>query len=119
MLATRYDIINYLRHAMAFDDVEQVRVLYVDVRRRLVAEEVVASGTREAVQVRSRDIVLRGLDVNAAGLMIVHNHPSGDPSPSAADRRFTRELAQAASLFDLRLHDHLIVAAGGESVIAL
>ena len=119
IVATRHELIDYCRQCMAHDRDEQLRVFFLNGRRELLAEEVIARGGPDGVMVRPRQILARALEVGASGLMLVHNHPSGDPAPSDLDRRFTRKLAVAAEALGIRLHDHLIVARGGQHCIAI
>ncbi len=117
LLATRYDLLRYLHHAMAFDTDESLRAFFLDAARRLIAEEVVARGGPDAIAVEPRQVLTRALAVGAAGLILVHNHPGGDPAPSDADRRFTRRLATAGECLGVQLHDHLIVSRSGSGSI--
>jgi len=119
IVATRHELIDYCRQLMAHDRDEQLRVFFLNGRRELLAEEVIARGGPEGVMVRPRQILARALEVGASGLTLVHNHPSGDPAPSDLDRRFTRKLAVAAEALGIRLHDHLIVARDGQHCIAI
>ncbi|MDP1025967.1 JAB domain-containing protein [Sphingomonas sp. KR1UV-12] len=110
-------MLDYLRHAMAFDPVEQLRAFFVNTRRELIAEEQIARGGPSGVSVEPRQVLVRALALGATGVILVHNHPSGDPMPSPADRRFTRRLATAGECLGIQLHDHLIVARGGTHAI--
>lgn len=113
IMATRYEVVEYLRHCMAHDAAESLRVFFLNARRELLAEEEVARGGPDGVLVEPRVILARALELGATGLFLVHNHPSGDPTPSLADGRFTRALATAGGFLGIRLHDHLIVARDG------
>ncbi|MBJ6123203.1 JAB domain-containing protein [Sphingomonas mollis] len=113
IIATRHDLIRYLHHRMAHDGEESIRVFFVNGRRELLAEEVLAHGGPDAVAIEPRRVIVRALELAATGIVLIHNHPSGDPSPSIADRRFTRRLALAGDCLGIRLHDHLIVARDG------
>ena len=104
---------DYLVFEMGGDRSESVRVLYLDVKSRLIADDTIFVGTIDTTTFSSREIVRRALDLNAARFILVHNHPSGDPSPSAEDRLRTAEVAAAAALFEIELVDHLVVASGG------
>lgn len=117
MLATRYELIDYLHHRMAYDVTEGLRVFFLNRRRELIAEEVVARGGPDGVVTEPRQVLARALEVGATGLILVHNHPSGDSRPSAADRRFTRLLATAGECLGIRLHDHLVVARDGVRLV--
>lgn len=113
IVATRYELIDYLHHRMAHDVVEGLRVFFLNRRRELIAEEVVARGGPDGVAAEPRQLLVRALECGATGLILVHNHPSGDPTPSLADRRFTRALAAAGSHLGIAIHDHLVVARDG------
>jgi len=105
-------LMGYLHAALAREPVEQVRVLYLDNRNRLIADEQQARGTVNHTPLYPREVVKRALEHQAAALILVHNHPSGDPTPSRADIEMTRELAAAAKALGLALHDHVIVGNG-------
>jgi DNA repair protein RadC len=113
IVATRYDLLHYLHQSMAFEGEEALRVFFVNTRRELIAEEVLAHGGPAAIVVEPRVVIVRALALAAAGVVLVHNHPGGDPTPSVADRRFTRRLAIAAECLGIAVHDHLIVARDG------
>jgi DNA repair protein RadC len=105
-------LMDYLNAAMAREPVEQFRVLYLDTRNRLLADEVQARGTVNHAPVYPREVVRRAIELHACAIIMVHNHPSGDPSPSAADVEMTREVKNAASIMSVLLHDHIIVGNG-------
>jgi DNA repair protein RadC len=117
IVSTRYELLDYCHHAMAHDRHESLRVFFVNLRRELIAEEVIAHGGPDHLAVEPRRILVRALELGATGLILVHNHPSGDPMPSDADRRFTQRLANGAASLGLRLHDHLVVARDGHDRI--
>ena len=102
----------YLAAAMSRDKVEQFRVLFLDPKNRLIADEVQGRGTVNHTPVYVREVVKRALELHSTALILVHNHPSGDPSPSRADIDITADLRDAARLFDVTVHDHLIVGNG-------
>lgn len=102
----------YLTSAMSRDRTEQFRVLFLDTRNRLIADEPQARGTVNHTPVYPREVVKRALELHATALILVHNHPSGDPAPSRADREMTREIGQAAAALGITLHDHIIVGNG-------
>jgi DNA repair protein RadC len=102
-------LIDYLLAALGNEPVEQLRVLYLDSRNRLIADVVHARGTLNHTPVYPREIMKTALDVHASAIILVHNHPSGDPSPSQADIILTREIAIAARSLGLLLHDHIII----------
>ncbi|MGB3409402.1 MAG: DNA repair protein RadC [Jannaschia sp.] len=107
-------LLTYLRTAMAHRGVEQFRTLYLDRKNVLIADEVLAEGTVDHVPVYPRVVVKRALELDASALILVHNHPSGDPTPSEADIAMTRAIRDALEVLGLVLHDHLIVGKGRE-----
>lgn len=113
ILSNKPALLDYLRFAMAFDPVERFRILFLNATNELVADELMAIGTAAAVQIFPREVVKRCLEIGATAMLLVHNHPSGNPIPSAADRAMTRRLAQAARYFDIMIHDHLVIARDG------
>jgi DNA repair protein RadC len=102
----------YLAAAMMREKVEQARVLFLDPKNRLIADEVQARGTVNEAPVYAREVVKRALELHATALILVHNHPSGDPTPSRGDLQITAEIRQAAALFNIVLHDHLVIGNG-------
>ena len=107
-------LLDYCHTAMAHRETEQFRVLYLDRKNVLVADEEQARGTVDHVPVYPREVVKRALELNASALILVHNHPSGDPSPSEADIAMTERIRAAAEALGLVLHDHLIVGKSRE-----
>jgi DNA repair protein RadC len=105
-------LIDYLKGALARERVEHVHVLYLDTRNRLLADEAQARGTVNHTPVYPREVVKRALELQATALILVHNHPSGDPTPSRADIEMTAEIKAAAQVFGIVLHDHLIIGNG-------
>jgi DNA repair protein RadC len=108
-------LVDYLTAALAREKVEQVRVLFLDPRNRLIADEAQGKGTVNHTPVYPREIVKRALEVGATALILVHNHPSGDPAPSRADIDMTAEVKAAAGVFGIVVHDHLIVGNGRQT----
>nr|WP_302474180.1 DNA repair protein RadC [Roseococcus sp. MDT2-1-1] len=106
-------LLDYLTAALSRERVEQFRVLFLDARNRLLAEEVLGTGTVNHAPVYPREIMRRAIALHATALILVHNHPSGDPTPSRADVEMTREVAEAARMLGITLHDHLIIGRGG------
>ncbi len=102
----------YLRTAMAHEINEQFRLLFLDRKNALIAEEVQTRGTVDHAPVYVREVVKRALDLGATALILVHNHPSGDPTPSRADIEMTREIVTAAAPLGIAVHDHVIVGRG-------
>jgi len=107
-------LIDYCHTAMAHRDTEQFRVLFLDRKNVLIADEAQASGTVDHVPVYPREVVKRALELNASALILVHNHPSGDPTPSPEDITMTTRIEAAAQALGLTLHDHLIIGKSTE-----
>lgn len=105
-------LMDYLNAAIARERVEQFRILFLDHRNRLIADEPQTRGTVNHTPVYPREVAKRALELNASALILSHNHPSGDPQPSAADIQMTREIAEAARAVAVTLHDHVVVGNG-------
>lgn len=102
-------LLEYCQATMAHRDTEQFRILFLDTKNVIVADEEQAKGTLDHVPVYPREVVKRALELNAAAIILVHNHPSGDPTPSRADIQMTAQIDQAASALGITVHDHLII----------
>ena len=100
---------------MAFAEKEQFRLLFLDKRNALIADEVQQSGTVDHTPVYPREVVKRALELSASALILVHNHPSGDPTPSPADIKMTREIMEIAKPLGITVHDHIIVGREGHA----
>jgi DNA repair protein RadC len=109
LLGSWNQLLDYLRVAQGENRTEQFRLLFLDAKNRLIADEVHQTGTIDETPVYPREVAKRALELGAAALIVVHNHPSGDPSPSKADIAITRDIAAALRALDIALHDHLIV----------
>ncbi len=107
-------VLDYCHTAMAHLETEQFRVLYLDRKNVLIADEAQAKGTVDHVPVYPREVVKRALELNASAMILVHNHPSGDPTPSDADIAMTDRIQQAAEVMGISLHDHLIIGKSRE-----
>lgn len=107
-------VLDYCHTTMAHRETEQFRVLYLDTRNTLIADEEQARGTVDHVPVYPREVAKRALQLNATALILVHNHPSGDPTPSEADIAMTDRVNQACSALGIALHDHLIIGKSRE-----
>lgn len=107
-------LLDYCRTTMAHRDTEQFRVLYLDRKNVLIADEEQAKGTVDHVPVYPREVIKRALSLNASAIILVHNHPSGDPSPSQSDITMTNEIERAANALSITLHDHLIIGKSAE-----
>lgn len=107
-------LIDYCHTAMSHRDTEHFRVLFLDNRNALIADEEQARGTVNHVPVYPREIAKRALELNASALILVHNHPSGDPTPSDNDLAMTARVQAALDALDIALHDHIVVGRAGE-----
>ena len=114
VLSSWTDVVTYCRTTMAHRDTEQFRVLFLDRRNRVIADEAQAEGTVDHVPVYPREIARRALELNACALILVHNHPSGDPTPSAADIDMTAKVVSACGALDIVIHDHMIIGKDDE-----
>lgn len=106
-------LLAYVRVALAEEPREQFRCLFLDRRNGLMRDELIGNGTVDHAPVYPREVVRRALELSASALILVHNHPSGDPTPSQADIATTRQIIEAARLFKIEVHDHLVVGRGG------
>ncbi|MFV0514530.1 MAG: RadC family protein [Jhaorihella sp.] len=107
-------VLDYCHTTMAHRETEQFRVLYLDRKNTLIADEEQARGTVDHVPVYPREVAKRALELNASALILVHNHPSGDPTPSQSDIDMTARVQAACTALDLTLHDHLIIGKSRE-----
>lgn len=114
VLSSWADLLDYCRTAMAHRETEQFRILFLDRKNVLIADEEQARGTVDHVPVYPREVVKRALELNASALILVHNHPSGDPTPSEADILVTGQIQDAAGTLGIVLHDHLIIGKSRE-----
>jgi DNA repair protein RadC len=108
-------VIDYCRAAMAFEAQEQFRILFLDKKNRLIADELQQRGTVDHTPVYVREVVKRALELSASAIILVHNHPSGDPTPSRADIDMTNQIVSAAKPLGVLIHDHIIVGREGYS----
>lgn len=102
-------LLNYCRSAMQFEGKEQFRVLFLDRKNRLIADEVLGQGTVDRAPVYPREVIKRALELNSTAIILAHNHPSGDPTPSQSDLVMTENIVTAAKSIGLTVHDHLII----------
>ncbi|MFC7053038.1 DNA repair protein RadC [Hansschlegelia quercus] len=114
-LSSWSSVIDYCRTAMAFDDRERFRILFLDKKNGLIADEVQQTGTIDHTPVYPREVVRRALELRASALILVHNHPSGDPTPSRADIEMTRTIVDIAKPLGIEVHDHVIVGREGHA----
>ena len=108
-------LIDYLHADMAHRAVERVRVLHLNSRNMLIRDELIAEGSIDQAAVHTREVIRRALDLGSAALILVHNHPSGEPSPSKQDITLTREIAQAGKPLGIAVHDHVVIGSTGHS----
>lgn len=114
-LSSWNDVIGYCRSSMAFADKEQFRLLFLDKRNQLIADEVQQTGTVDHTPVYPREVIKRALELSATALILVHNHPSGDPTPSQADIQMTKAIVDIAAPLGISVHDHIIVGKNGHT----
>lgn len=103
------DLLSYCRAAMADEKTELFRILFLDKKNILIADEVQQRGTVDHTPVYPREVVKRALELGASAIILVHNHPSGDPTPSRADVEMTNQIVKAAAALNIRVHDHLVI----------
>jgi DNA repair protein RadC len=106
---------DYLRATMAFAPREEFRVLFLDKRNQLIADEVQGRGTVDHTPVYPREVARRALELSATAIILAHNHPSGDPNPSAADVAMTREIVSVLAPLKIVVHDHVILGRNGHA----
>ena len=115
MLSSWSSVIDYCRTAMAFADKEQFRILFLDKRNQLIADELQQVGTVDHTPVYPREVVKRALELSATAIILVHNHPSGDPTPSNADIQMTKSIVAISAPLGISVHDHIIVGKNGHA----
>jgi DNA repair protein RadC len=113
LLNTWHVIIEYCRAAMAFNEVESFRLLFVDKKQQLIADEVQQTGSVDHTPVYAREVIKRALELSATSIIMVHNHPSGDPTPSTADIEMTKKIVAAGQPLGIQVQDHIIVGRRG------
>jgi DNA repair protein RadC len=109
LLSSWKAIVDYCRAAMAFETREQFRILFLDKKNQLIADEVQQQGTVDHTPVYTREVIKRALELASTAIILVHNHPSGDPTPSMADIDMTRKIIQAGEKLGVLVHDHIII----------
>src|SRR5690606_27150302 len=114
-LSSWMQVFDYCRAAMAFEEREQFRILFLDKKNALIADEVQQTGTVDHTPVYPREVVRRALELSATAIILVHNHPSGDPTPSRADIEMTREIIEAGKRLGIVVHDHIIIGKNGHA----
>ncbi|MEM7216373.1 MAG: DNA repair protein RadC [Pseudomonadota bacterium] len=115
LLSSWSTVLDYCRASMAFEEREQFRILFLDKKNRLIRDEVQQQGTVDHTPVYPREVIKRALDLSATAIILVHNHPSGDPTPSNADIEMTKRIAEIADSLGITVHDHIIIAKEGHT----
>ena len=115
VLSSWEQVLDYCRAAMAFEEREQFRILFLDKKNALIADEVQQTGTVDHTPVYPREVIKRALELAASAIILVHNHPSGDPTPSSADIDMTRRLIEAGDKLSIKVHDHIIIGRNGHA----
>lgn len=108
-------VLDYCRAAMAFNEIEEFRILFLDKKNCLIADEVQGTGTIDHTPVYPRELVKRALELSATAIILVHNHPSGDPTPSTADVKMTKHIIEIAGPLGVTVHDHIIIGRNGHA----
>jgi DNA repair protein RadC len=114
-IASWNEVIDYCRAAMAFAEREEFRVLFLDKKNGLIADETQGVGTVDQTPVYPREIVRRALELSATAVILVHNHPSGDPTPSTQDVKMTKEIIAVAAPLGVTVHDHIVIGRHGHA----
>jgi len=115
VLASWSQVLDYCRASMGFEAKEQFRILFLDKRNQIIADEVQQKGTVDHTPVYVREVVKRALELSATAIVLVHNHPSGNPTPSRADIEMTRQIVSSAKNLGIVVHDHIIVGKQGHA----
>lgn len=115
VLANWQALLDYLRADLAHIPVERVRILYMNARNMLIRDELTSEGSVDQAAIHVREIIRRAIDLGATGLIIVHNHPGGNPAPSAQDIAITRDIVEAGKRLGIAVHDHVIIGIEGHA----
>ena len=115
MLASWQSLLDYLRADMSHLTIEHVRTLYLNSKNMLIRDEVTSEGSIDQAAIYTREVIKRAIDLGAAAIILVHNHPSGDSAPSRQDIAMTRDIINAAKSFGIAVHDHIIIGKDGYS----
>ena len=113
VLANWQALLDYLRADMVHHAIERFRVLHLNTRNMLIRDEVMSEGSIDQAAVHVREVIRRALELGSASIILVHNHPSGDPAPSRADIQITRQIEEAGKRLGIAVHDHLVLGASG------
>lgn len=115
ILSSWKSVLDYCKATMAYDQKEALRLLFLDRKNQIIADEVQQTGTIDHAPIYPREVVKRALDLGASAIILVHNHPSGDPTPSVADIEMTHKVQEAARPLSIQVHDHLIIGKGSHT----
>jgi DNA repair protein RadC len=115
LLSSWSAILEYCRASMAFHDKEQFRILFLDKKNQLIADEVQQEGTVDHTPVYTREVMKRALELSASAIILAHNHPSGDPTPSISDIDMTRKIVDAGMKLGITVHDHVVIGRNGHT----
>lgn len=115
LLSSWSKVLEYCRAAMAFEDKEIFRILFLDKKNKLIKDEIQQTGTVDHTPVYPREVAKRGMDLAATALILVHNHPSGDPTPSRADIEMTKTIIDVVTPLGMTVHDHIIIGREGHA----
>ncbi|WP_443025545.1 RadC family protein [Sphingomonas sp. PB4P5] len=115
ILANWQALLDYLRADMAHDGIERFRVLHLNTKNMLIRDEVMSKGSIDQAAVYIREVIRRAIEIGSAAVILVHNHPSGDPAPSRADIDITRSIAEAGKRLNIAVHDHIIIGSSGHA----
>ncbi|TSB04181.1 RadC family protein [Sphingorhabdus contaminans] len=115
ILASWQSLLDYLRADMAHLTIERVRTLYLNSKNMLIRDEIASEGSIDQAAIYTREVIRRAMDLGAAAIILVHNHPSGDSAPSRQDIAMTRDIIAAAKNFGIAVHDHIIIGKDGYS----
>lgn len=115
VLSNWQSLIDYLHADMAYQVTERIRILHLNTANRLIRDELVAEGSIDQAALHVREVIRRAIDLGTASMILIHNHPSGDPKPSRADIDLTKAIVQAGKHLGITVHDHVIIGASGHS----
>jgi DNA repair protein RadC len=115
VLANWQALIDYLRADMAHHKIERIRILHLNTRNELIRDEVVSQGSIDEAALHVREVIKRAIDLGSAAIILVHNHPTGDPSPSRADIELTRNVIDAGKRLGIAVHDHIVIGTQGHA----
>jgi DNA repair protein RadC len=115
VLASWQALLDYLRADMAYLGIERVRILHLNSKNMLIRDEVMSEGSIDQAAVHVREVIRRAIDLGSTGIILVHNHPSGDPQPSRTDIQLTRDIIEAGRRLNISVHDHIIIGTQGHS----